>query len=65
MKRRETNPSSNQFLRCSLPSGTHRDSQSWIEKRCGRKETDLVEKKESPKEERVFKPVISLSAKIG
>ena len=26
---------------------------------------DLVEKKESPKEERVFKPVISLSGKIG
>ena len=25
----------------------------------------LVEKKESPKEERVVKPVISLSAKIG
>ena len=25
----------------------------------------LVEKKESPKEERVFKPVISLSGKIG
>ena len=26
---------------------------------------DLVEKKESPKEERVIKPVISLSGKIG
>ena len=26
---------------------------------------DLVEKKESPKEERVVKPVISLSGKIG
>ena len=35
MKRRETNPASNQFLRCSPPSGTHRDSQSWIEKRRG------------------------------
>ena len=66
MKRRETNPASNQFLRCSPPSGTHRDSQSWIEKRWGRKETGhLVEKKESPKEERVVKPVISLSGKIG
>ena len=37
MKRRETNPASNQFLRCSPPSGTHRDSQSWIEKRRGGK----------------------------
>ena len=42
MKRRETNPASNQFLRCSLPSGTHRDSQSWIEKRWGRKETEAT-----------------------
>ena len=24
----ERNPASNQFLRCSPPSGTHRDSQS-------------------------------------
>ena len=67
MSRRETNPASNQFLRCSLPSGTHRDSQSWIEKRRGegRDRGHLVEKKESPKEERVVKPVISLSGKIG
>ena len=41
MKRRETNPASNQFLRCS-PSGTHRDSQSWIEKRRGREETEAI-----------------------
>ena len=67
MSRRETNPASNQFLRCSLPSGTHRDSQSWIEKRWGRKETEATwwRKKESPKEERVVKPVISLSGKLG
>ena len=58
MKRRETDPASNQFLRCSPPSGTHRDSQSWVEKRRGRAE-------ESPKEESVVKPVISLSGKIG
>ena len=42
MKRRETDPASNQFLRCSPPSGTHRDSQSWIEKRWGRKETEAT-----------------------
>ena len=67
MKRRETNPASNQFLWCSPPSGTHRDSQNWIEKRWGRKETEATwwRKKESPKEERVVKPVISLSGKIG
>ena len=42
MRRRETNPASNQFLRCCPPSGTHRDSQSWIEKRWGRKETEAT-----------------------
>ena len=42
MRRRETNPASNQFLRCSPPSGTHRDSQIWIEKRWGRKETEAI-----------------------
>ena len=28
IKRRETDPASNQFPKCSPPSGTHRDSQS-------------------------------------
>ena len=66
MKRRETNPASNQFLRCSPPSGTHRDSVlGREEKEEGRDRGHLVEKKESPKEERVVKPVISLSGKIG
>ena len=36
IKRRETDPASNQFPKCSPPSGTHRDSQSWVEKRRGR-----------------------------
>ena len=35
------------------------------EKGEGRDRGHLVEKKESPKEERVFKPVISLSGKTG
>ena len=67
MRRRETNPSSNQFLRCSPPSGTHGDSQSRIEKEMGEKRHrgHLVEKKESPKEDRVVKPVVSLSGKLG
>ena len=49
----------------SSQSGTHRNSQSWIETGEGRDKGHLVEKKESPKEERVVKPVISLSGKIG
>ena len=66
MRRRETNPASNQFLRCSPPSGTHRDSELGREEKGeGRDRGHLVEKKESPKEERVVKPVNSLSGKIG
>ena len=65
MKRRETDPANNQFPKCSPPSGTHRDSRSWVEKGEGRDRSHLVEKKESPKEKRVVKPVISLSGKIG
>ena len=42
MKRRETDPDSNQFLKYSPPSGTHRDSQSWVEKRRGREETQTT-----------------------
>ena len=37
MKRRETDPASNLF-----PSGTHRDSHSWVEKRRGREETEAT-----------------------
>ena len=42
MKRRETDPASNQFPKCSPPSGTHRDSQSWVEKRRGKEETEAT-----------------------
>ena len=65
MKRRETDPVSNQFLRCSPLSGTHRDSQSWVEKGEGGDRGNLVEKKESPKGERAVKPVILLPSKNG
>ena len=67
MKRRETDPASDQFPKCSPLSGTHRDSQSWVEKRRGREETEATwwRKRESPKEERAAKPVISLSSKNG
>ena len=42
MKRRKTDPASNQFPKCSPPSGTHRDSQSWVEKRRRREETEAT-----------------------
>ena len=42
IKRRETDPASNQFPNCSPPSGTHRDSQSWVEKRRRRVETEAI-----------------------
>ena len=67
MKRRETDLASKQFPKSSPPSETHRDSRSWVEKRRGEGggRDNLVEKKESPKEERAVKPVISLSSKTG
>ena len=40
IKRRETDPVSNQFPKCPPPSGIHRDSESWVEKRRGREETE-------------------------
>ena len=42
MKRRETDPASNQFPKCSPPSGTHRNSQSWVEQRGVRAETQAT-----------------------
>ena len=67
IKRRETDPASNQFPKCSPPSGTHRDSESWVEKRRGREETEATwcKKKASPKWERAVKPVILLPSKNG
>ena len=41
-KERETDPASNQFPKCSSLSGTHRDSQRWVEKRRGREETEAT-----------------------
>ena len=44
IKRRETDPTSNQFLKCSRspPSGAHRNSQSWVEQRGVREETQAT-----------------------
>ena len=41
IKRRETDPASNQFSKCSPLSGIHRDSESWVEKRKGREQRRL------------------------
>ena len=66
MKRRETDPASNQFPKCSPPSGTHRDSQSWAEKRREREETETTWwRKRRVQRRRVVKPVILLSSKNG
>ena len=62
IKRRETDPASNQFPKCSPPFGTHRDSQSWVEKRRGREEIEATWWR---KGERAVKPVISLPSKTG
>ena len=42
IKRRETDPASNQFPKCSPPSETHRDSRSWVEKRRRKEETEAT-----------------------
>ena len=42
MKNRETDPASNQFPKCPPPSGIHRDSEGWVEKRRGRKGTEVT-----------------------
>ena len=49
MKRRETDPASNQVPKCPPPPGIHRDSESWVEKGEGGDRGDLGEKKESQK----------------
>ena len=41
-ERRETDPASNQFPKYSPLSGTHRNSESWVEKRRGREETEAT-----------------------
>ena len=36
----ERHPASSQFPKCSPQSGTHKEIQSWVEKRRGREETE-------------------------
>ena len=42
IKRRELDLGSAPFPKCSLQPGTHRDSQSWVEKRRGSKEIEVT-----------------------
>ena len=64
MKRRETDPASNQFPKCPPLSGIHRFRElGGEEKGEGGDRGDLVERKDSPKGERAVKPVISLPSK--
>jgi len=66
IKRIETDPSSNQFPKCSPPSRTHRFTELGREEMGeGGDRDDLVEKKESSKGERAVKTVISLPSKNG
>ena len=64
IKRRETDPASNQFPKCSPQSGTQRFTELGREEKGeGGDRGDLVEKKESQKRERAIRPVISLTSK--
>ena len=66
MKRRETDPASNQFPVFSTIWNTQRFTELGREEKGeGGDGGDLVEKKESPKEDRAVKPVISLPSKVG
>ena len=63
IKRRETNPASNQFPKCSPQRGTHKFTKLGREEKGeGGDRGYLVEKKEGPKEERAVKSVILLSS---
>ena len=42
IKRRETDPASNQFLKCSPSSGTHKEIQSWVQNKSGREEIEAT-----------------------
>ena len=42
INRRETDSASNEFPKCSPQSGTHKEIQSWVEKRRGREEIEVT-----------------------
>ena len=66
MKKRERDPASNQFPVFSTVWNTQRFTELGREEKGeGGDRGNLVEKKESSKEEKAVKPVISLSSKNG
>ena len=66
IKRRETDPVSNQFPKWYPQSGTHRDSQSSVEKKRGKGEIEATGwRKRRVKRGRAIRPVISLPSKNG
>ena len=67
LKRRETDPASNQFPKCyPQPEHTKRFTKLGREEKGVREDRgNLVEKKESQKQERAIRPVILLPSKNG
>ena len=65
IKMRETDPASNVFHKCSPPSGTHRDSESWVEKRRGREETEATWWRKRRVQKRAVKPVLLNSSFVA
>ena len=66
IKRRETDPASNQFPKCYPQPRTPKKIQRGREEKGeGGDRGDVVEKKESQKRERAIKPVISVPSKNG
>ena len=63
IERRETDPASNQFTKCSPLSGTLRDSQSWVEKRRRREETEATWWRERRVQRRREQPSSNLTLK--
>ena len=63
IKRRETDPASNQFSKCSPPSRTQRDAQNWVEKRRRREETEATWWRERRVQRRREQPSSNLTLK--
>ena len=65
IKRKETDPASNQFPKCSPLSGTQRFTELGREEKGEGGDRDNLVEKKSPKGEKAVKPIISLPSKNG
>ena len=65
IKKRETDPASNQFPKCSPQPETHKELTELGREEKGGDRGNLVEKKERQKGERAIRTVISLPSKNG